>query len=94
MLVLIAMIGCVYICNDCLIEIPFSVMCLVSLHRPMCVVPQKTSLWGSPEYTEGSMRHRMTCVESKYYLYDIVNVKLVEGSVRKMVAVVEGVLSD
>ena len=62
-------------------------MCVVSLHRPMCVVPQKkTSLWGSPEYTEGSMRHWVTYVESKCYLYDIVNGKLV--------AEVEGVRSD
>ena len=47
---------------------------------------KKTSLWGSPEYTEGSMRHWVTKGESKCYLYDIVNGKLV--------AVVEGVLSD
>ena len=29
----------------------------MSSHRPVCMVPKKTSLWGSSEHTEGSMDH-------------------------------------
>ena len=33
-------------------EIPFSVMCVVSLHRPMCVVPQKKLASGVARNTQ------------------------------------------
>ena len=34
----------------------------MSLHRPVCMVPKKTSLWGRSEHTEGSMNHWVTFV--------------------------------